>query len=72
VLKAKGQNARVPAHVEELLAGAPESGTVDAHAIQAYYAGMVARAAAMQVALSIEGDEVTVRATPAEAAASAA
>ena len=72
VLKAKGQNARVPAHVEELLAGAPESGTVDAHAIQAYYAGMVARAAAMQVALSIEGDEVTVRATPAEAAISAA
>ena len=72
VLKAKGQNARVPAHVEELLAGAPESGTVDAHAIQAYYAGMVARAAAMQVALSIEGDEVTIRATPAEAAASAA
>ena len=72
VLKAKGQNARVPALVEELLAGAPESGTVDAHAIQAYYAGMVARAAAMQVALSIEGDEVTIRATPAEAAASAA
>jgi histidine phosphotransferase ChpT len=72
VLMAKGQNARVPAHVEELLAGAPESGTVDAHAIQAYYAGMVARAAAMQVTLSIEGDEVTVRATPAEAAASAA
>ena len=69
VLKAKGQNARVPAHVEELLAGAPESGTVDAHAIQAYYAGMVARAAAMQVALSIEGDEVTVRATPAAGAA---
>jgi hypothetical protein len=33
---------------------------------------MVARAAAMQVTLSIEGDEVTVRATPAEAAASAA
>jgi histidine phosphotransferase ChpT len=72
VLKAKGPNARVPPHAEGLLAGAPESGTVDAHGIQAFYAGMVARAAGMDVTLSIEGDEVTVRAVPAEAAATAA
>jgi histidine phosphotransferase ChpT len=64
-LKAKGPNARIPAHVEGLLAGAPESGTVDAHGIQAYYAGMVARAAGMGVNFSIDGDEVTIRATPA-------
>jgi histidine phosphotransferase ChpT len=72
VLKAKGQNARVPAHVEELLAGGSETGGIDAHAIQAYYAGMVARAAGMGVTLSIEGDEVTVRAVPAEAVSTAA
>ena len=64
VIKATGPHARVPAHVEGLLAGEPESGSVDAHGIQAYYAGMVARAAGMGVTLSIEGDEVTVRAAP--------
>jgi histidine phosphotransferase ChpT len=35
---------------------------VDAHGIQIYYAGMVARAAGMSIAFSIEGDEVTIRA----------
>jgi len=62
VLKAKGLNARIPVHSEGLLAGSPESGTVDAHGIQAFYAGMVARAAEMSVAMSIDGDEVTIRA----------
>jgi hypothetical protein len=35
---------------------------VEAHGVQTYYAGLVARAAGMQVTLSINGDEVTVRA----------
>lgn len=61
-LKSKGPNARIPAHVEGLLAGAPDNGTVDAHGIQAFYAGMVARAGGMDVRLSIVGDEVTIRA----------
>jgi histidine phosphotransferase ChpT len=65
VLTAKGPNARIPAHVEGLLAGSPDSGTVDAHGIQAFYAGMVARAAGMGVTFSIEGDEVAIRAMPA-------
>jgi histidine phosphotransferase ChpT len=68
VLKSKGINARVPPHAQALLAGEPEGGTVDAHGIQVFYAGLVARAAAMDVALSIEGDEVTTRATPKAAA----
>jgi histidine phosphotransferase ChpT len=75
VLKSKGLNARIPPHAEGLLAGAPESGTVDAHGIQAFYAGMIARAAGMQVTMSIEGDEVTTRAVlaaPAESAAAPA
>ncbi len=41
----KGPNARIPAAVPLLLAGAPESGTVDAHAIQPFYTGLIARAA---------------------------
>lgn len=65
VIISKGLNARIPAHAEELLAGNSETGTVDAHGIQVYYAGMVARAAGMTIAFSIEGDEVTLRATTA-------
>ena len=65
VLTSKGLNARIPAHVESLLAGTPESGTVDAHAIQPFYTGMVARAAGMSVSLKLEGDTVTIRAIPA-------
>ena len=64
-LTAKGPNARIPAHVEGLLAGTPESGSVDAHGIQPFYTGLVARAAGMPVTFSIEGDEVTIRAAPA-------
>ena len=61
-LTSKGMNARVPPHVEELLAGSPESGTVDAHGIQAYYAGLVARAAGMRVSIALEGDAVKITA----------
>ena len=64
----KGLNARIPAHSEALLAGNSESGTVDAHGIQIYYAGMVARVSNMNVAFSIEGDEVTIRAVTARGA----
>ena len=64
VLTATGPNARIPAHVEALLAGAPENGAVDAHAIQPFYTGLIAQAADMPVTLSIDGDAVTIRATP--------
>lgn len=60
-LTAKGINARIPPHAQALLAGEPESGSVDAHAIQPYYTGEVARAAGMSVSLAIEGDTVTIR-----------
>ena len=64
VLTATGPNARIPAHVEALLAGAPENGAVDAHAIQPFYTGLIAQAAGMPVTFSIEGDAVTIRAAP--------
>ncbi len=69
VLISKGAHARVPPHVEELLAGSPDSGTVDAHGIQAYYAGLVARAAAMAVSFSLDGDAVKIVAVPSGAPA---
>jgi histidine phosphotransferase ChpT len=65
LLRAKGLNARIPPHAQALLAGSPEGGVVDAHGIQTFYAGMIARASGMNVTLGIEGDEVTIQAFPA-------
>lgn len=61
-LAAKGMNARVPAHAAALLRGEPESGTVDAHAIQVFYTGLIAEAAGMSVSMSLEGDTVVIEA----------
>ncbi|WP_298958225.1 histidine phosphotransferase ChpT [uncultured Methylobacterium sp.] len=69
VLTATGSHARIPPHVEALMAGEPSGGIVDAHGIQPFYAGLVARAAAMDVRFAIEGDTVTIRATGTPAAA---
>jgi histidine phosphotransferase ChpT len=60
VITAKGINARIPAHLPGLLAGEPESGTVDAHGIQPFYTGLIARAAGMVVTLALEGEEVRI------------
>ena len=65
-ITATGSHARIPAHVEELLAGRSETGTIDAHAVQPLYAGMVARAANMRVAFAIDGDTVTITADKAD------
>lgn len=61
---AKGLNARIPHAVPALLRGEPESGAVDAHAIQPFYTGLIARVAKMDVSLSIDGDTVTIDAVP--------
>jgi histidine phosphotransferase ChpT len=60
VITTKGSHARIPVHVEALIAGEPEGGTVDAHAIQPFYTGLVARAAGMDVRFAIDGDTVTI------------
>lgn len=56
-LTAEGPNSRVPPHAERLLAGTPEE-TLDAHHIQPFYAGMVARAAGLAVSIAKEGEAV--------------
>jgi histidine phosphotransferase ChpT len=61
-IKAAGMNARIPQAVPALLEGASESGSVDAHAIQPYYAGLLARACGLKVALEPEGDAIIVAA----------
>jgi histidine phosphotransferase ChpT len=59
---ARGLNARVPQAVPALLAGSPEGGVVDAHAIQPFYAGLLARSCGLVVTIEAEGDAVVVAA----------
>jgi len=60
-----GQMVRVPNGVVDLIAGAPENGHVDAHVIQPFYTGLVARASAMAVTIDMEGETVVLQAKPA-------
>ena len=69
-VQAKGVNARVTPGVASLLSGEPEDGAVDARAIQAYYAGLVARSCGLEVSLALSGDVVTIEAKPIAAEAS--
>lgn len=66
-LTAAGINARMPNNAEDLIAGRAPNGVVDAHAIQPYYAGQIARAAGMAVSFAIDGDVVTIHASKTEA-----
>ena len=60
---ATGLNARVPQAVPDLLSGAPANGhAVDAHAIQPFYAGMLARNCGLAVNFALEGEAVVVTA----------
>ncbi|MEA2855921.1 MAG: histidine phosphotransferase ChpT [Methylobacteriaceae bacterium] len=68
-VEATGANARVAGHVPSLLAGAPETGSVDAHGIQAYYTSLVARACGMHVVLTSSPEGVRIAAEPVHAEA---
>jgi histidine phosphotransferase ChpT len=57
---ASGLNARIPQAVPPLLQGTSENGSVDAHAIQPYYAGLLARACGLTIDLHAENDAVVV------------
>jgi histidine phosphotransferase ChpT len=69
-VQAKGPNARLASGVADLVAGRPENGAVDAHGIQPYFTGLVARECAMEVAITVEADSVTFEARPTGGAAS--
>jgi len=60
-LQAEGTNARIPPKAEALLAGTPEE-PLDAHVIQPFYAGMIARAAGMKVTIVAEGETIVLTA----------
>jgi histidine phosphotransferase ChpT len=68
-VEAKGTNARLAHAIPNLLAGRPDDGSVDAHGIQAFYTGLVARAAAMDITVHVVDDIVRIAALPRAAAA---
>lgn len=65
---ATGPNMRLASGVPLLLQGEPESGSVDAHGIQAFYTGLVARAAGLDVRAESTPESVIVLASPSAAA----
>ena len=62
-VESSGLNAKLQSHWPHLLAGEPD-GTVDAHGIQPYYAGLVAREAHLAVTAVAEDGKVTLAAVP--------
>ena len=63
-VEAKGPNACLAPEVTRLLAGESDEATLDARAIQAYYAGLVAEACELEVAASGGGDAIVIEAKP--------
>ncbi len=61
---ARGVNARVAAHVPSLLDGQPDNGSVDAHGIQAYYTGLVARDSDLVLTFESAPESMALRASP--------
>ena len=62
VLRSSGPSARVPPAFERLVPGDIDGLTVDATAVQGYYAGALARAARMTIAAVLEGADVVITA----------
>ncbi|RAI39630.1 histidine phosphotransferase ChpT [Rhodoplanes roseus] len=62
-VETRGINARVPPHLPLLVSGTPDDPAIDAHAVQPFYAGLLARACGLGVSFSTEGDAIVIRAT---------
>ncbi|MCI4677878.1 histidine phosphotransferase [Rhodoblastus acidophilus] len=67
----KGPNLKLASHVADLLEGRSESGMVDAHGIQPFFTGLVARSCGMAVQVAASSEDVTLRAAPEAPAAGA-
>ena len=63
-VEAAGTNAKLQSHTPHLLNGEPENGQVDAHGIQAFYAGLVAREAHLKITTLAEDGKITIAAEP--------
>jgi histidine phosphotransferase ChpT len=61
-ITATGLNARLPQPMAGLLAGGAEGQTIDAHAIQPYYTGLLARSCGLEATMQTEGEAIVVAA----------
>ena len=57
-----GLNAKIPQSIPPLLAAAPSDHAIDAHAIQPFYTGMLAKTCGLSVSMAPEGDAIVVAA----------
>lgn len=55
-VSATGINAKIPQTIPMLLNGGTHDGAVDAHAIQPFYTGLLARHCGLSVAIALEGE----------------
>ncbi len=62
VLRCAGPQARIPPAFEKLVPGTVDSAAVDAHVVQPYYAGLLAKACKMAVLCQLDGEEVVISA----------
>jgi len=69
LVEARGANARLAHGVAALIAGTQEEGAIDAHSIQAYYTGLVARSCGLNVSVEVEPERIALRARLAAEAA---
>ena len=68
-IEAKGAYTRVAHGVADLVSGEPEGGAVDAHTIQPFFTGLVARDCGMAITIAVETEMVTLEARPTAIAA---
>ena len=59
-----GPAARIPNHAPDLIAGRGGENGIDAHAVQPYYAGLLAKECGMQVQFELAGEDVIIKANP--------
>ncbi len=62
VLACTGTGARIPDDTKALLAAKADPDTIDAHRVQAYYTGLLARASHMEIDLTLHDECVTISA----------
>jgi histidine phosphotransferase ChpT len=58
VVSAKGERAKVPQAMADVLTGAAAIDTLDARMVQPYYAKLLAQSAGLQLGMSLEPDDV--------------
>ncbi|MEP9353834.1 histidine phosphotransferase family protein [Xanthobacter sp. KR7-65] len=61
-LVSTGPSARIPQGLEALVTGVVPEGGLDAHSVQPFYAGMLARDCGLAIAFAQDGDTVTLSA----------